>query len=123
MTTLISIIFVAQHFLFDWILQPRWVAVNKSKNNIALGFHGLIITLGFACVAAVTYWGHPHFFAIATIGYGMLHVIQDRIVWKTFKPKTDNPYQEKKFWNTVAIDQFIHLTVGILLLSFGSKLW
>ena len=122
MTTLIFILIVFQHFLFDWILQPRWVAVNKSKNNVALGLHGLIVTAGYAIPAGFVYWQSFSFFVVATVSYGLLHIVQDRIVWAGFKPKTENPYQEKRFWNTVAVDQFIHLTVAVLLLWFSGKL-
>lgn len=110
-----AILIVGQHFIFDWILQPRWVAVNKSKNNKALAAHGLLVTFGFGLVAATVYS-----VAVATgiaLLYGLLHIIQDRIIWSTFKPKTNNPYEEKMFWNTVAVDQTIHLVLALVLIG------
>ena len=113
---IIAVAIIAQHFFFDWILQPRWVAVNKSKNYLALLSHGLIVTVGFSAVAFFVCSIWTTAIAISLL-YGVLHMVQDKIVWGTYKPETENPYQEKSFWNRIAYDQFIHLTVAVLLLT------
>jgi hypothetical protein len=104
-----------QHFLFDWILQPRWVAINKSKNLVAIIIHTVIVTIGFSIPSFCVFT--PRQAILVSCAYGLLHGAQDRIVWSTFRPKTDIPYGEKQFWNRIAIDQFIHLAVGIVLLK------
>jgi hypothetical protein len=33
------------HFIFDWVLQNDWMALNKSKNNLVLLSHSLVATI------------------------------------------------------------------------------
>ncbi|MCK9558345.1 MAG: DUF3307 domain-containing protein [Candidatus Cloacimonetes bacterium] len=117
MTTVSIVVLITQHFIFDWILQPRWVAINKSHNLLALLFHAFIITFGFITASACVYSINQAVIVAAI--YGILHGAQDHIVWSTFKPKTENPYDEKQFWNRIAIDQLMHLLVGIGLLNLN----
>ena len=85
MTSLCVIILLAQHFLFDWILQPRWIALNKSKSYAALFFHMLIVTAGFLVVSYLVY--SPGIAIAVAWCYGIAHAVQDKLVWSTFRPK------------------------------------
>ena len=118
MSTTLALIVVGQHFLFDWKLQPRWVALNKSHNNAALAFHGAIVAFGFF-IAAMTV--HAPIVAMGTAAiYGVLHMVQDKVIWSTFKTKSTNPkapYAEKLFWDVVAFDQFVHLAIAFVLIN------
>lgn len=124
MSPLLAIAVVGQHFLFDWILQPRWVAVNKSHNNQALALHGGIIFVGMLTVSLPAWrsasdaqsWGWAIAIAFA---YTVLHVLQDRVIWSWYG-KPEDPFSRKGFWNTIAIDQFLHLAVAFLLLGYLS---
>lgn len=42
-----------QHFVFDWLLQPRWMGERKSESLWILTIHILIVSCGLALVAAI----------------------------------------------------------------------
>jgi hypothetical protein len=109
------ILVVFQHFLFDWILQSRWIAVNKSHGFLALILHVVVVTIGFF-LPAIFVFG-PLAATSAAIFYGLLHGLQDRYVWKWYgKRGVESPYDDKWFWNTIAIDQFLHFLIMFSIL-------
>jgi len=118
MSLWIILLVIFQHFFFDWILQPRWVAVNKSKNYWALISHTLIIAAGFAIPAFVLFnvvWATVYLSI-----YAVAHAVQDRLIWQWYgRKKVENPYLDKAFWNTIAFDQFLHFVVMFSLLSMN----
>jgi hypothetical protein len=113
MNSLLIILLLGQHFLFDWILQPRWIAVNKSHNNFALFLHGVIVSVGFG--ATICWFTTLTIAVTLTILYGVLHIVQDKLVWGWWYLPVEDPYSQKSFWNTVAIDQFFHLALAVVL--------
>lgn len=114
----LAVALIGAHFLSDWVLQTRYIAENKSKSWLVLGHH-LGIIAGGICVAFIL-CGVPATpvilgkFAL----YILAHGIQDRYIWRFYEKHYHDPkrpdYKPKAFYNTIAVDQFIHLSLLML---------
>lgn len=96
----IILLILAMHFVADFILQSDWMAVNKSKNWLALGSHVLIygaalmLFTGFAAIGWV-------------IVNAILHFATDAITSRI----NAKLWAEKKvglFFIGIGADQFLH---------------
>lgn len=101
---LILLMFVV-HYVFDWVLQTRWMAENKSKNNNALLLHVGIYSIGLFLLAAFTplsiFWA-----CINTVAHFAVDFISSRI---TSHMWTNN--MNDGFWNTIGADQMVHYLI------------
>lgn len=115
---------IIAHFLSDFVLQRDYVAKNKSTKWLCMAEHLLLIFLVFGGLA----WYHDIALWIPAV-YTLLHGIQDAFVWTWFKKyvrkredcavytKYNMYANDNKFWNTIAVDQTIHLSLLIWLFS------
>jgi len=123
------IIGAAIHFIFDWFLQPRDMAENKSKDFNVLVQHGQ-----YQFVGALIFFGFcgARMFTglIGALVYAGIHMFQDWNIWRKYASyrankvasytlttpvAPDNVYKDPWFWNTIAVDQFLHLTILFLI--------
>ena len=107
---MLELIFV--HFVADFHLQRRHVAVNKSSNWLALAEHVAIIFVMFL------WWGWP--FALAN---ACIHGLIDRFVWTGYKWLRSDEHADFKYWEdhffymTIGFDQFLHVATLIILME------
>jgi Protein of unknown function (DUF3307) len=107
MITLTSILIIlAAHTIFDWILQTRWQAENKSKNWQALLNHCFTYFIGLCIAAMIIFYPHtnPYIASCWAVLNGVLHFITDAITSRL----NAKFYPRKSFWNCIGVDQFIH---------------
>ena len=107
------IISITLHFIFDWILQPRYIAKNKKKDmkmlceHIILNIVPFTVTLNIIMVIWFNYsWESVTLFFMVNV---MSHFFIDR-----FLPSGRN---EREMINWTAIDQILHINILILLLQ------
>lgn len=115
------------HFFSDFYLQSREVAETKSNDWVSMGIHMGIIYIIFAVFAF--FIDMPQWIVVL---YVLCHGIQDKYLWTYFKKyaykrediedyvKYNLHTKDDKFWNTLALDQCIHICLMIFL--FGPYL-
>lgn len=110
--TLIAALIIC-HFFSDWILQPRWMAENKSKSVGLCLWHGMIT--GMALAFTLAFFTHQVYLLIfLSFSYALVHATQDMLVWRAYpryKTKDVEFYKDYWFYTTIAIDQTLHLLV------------
>jgi hypothetical protein len=116
-----AILIVVFHFLFDWILQTRVMAENKSKRpELLLGHMGIILA-GTVILRAFI----PTITFEAIIINVITHGVIDGTIWRAYAWKTRNNAQWWKdhnlfvkdswFWRTLGTDQTLHLVIALYL--------
>lgn len=125
---LLAIIFLfVSHYVGDFVLQTRKMANNKLTSYEALTDHGLIVSTFIfiaMCTVNVVFNGHNSIIksllipASAAISYGILHAIQDRLIWKRFKKTVckknlvkGTEEFERLFFLHLGADQMMHMVV------------
>ena len=114
MTTCLFIIYLLfVHYVSDFVFQSSWMAINKSKSNIALGMHivayGFMLSVGMLIGLLFFEMSYVWLFLLANC---CLHFITDYITSRIsshFYRKDERAY----FWWTIGADQFIHQAVLI----------
>jgi hypothetical protein len=109
------LVLIWQHFTFDWLLQPRWIAENKSKEYLPLFLHGCIL---FIALFAILLLFSITSALLKSICYVVLHCFQDKIIWTYYRAITDNfdkYWEDKLFYDFIAIDQTLHLTILFMI--------
>lgn len=120
-----AILLFMAHYVGDFRLQSREVANTKSYDNKSLFIHGLTFSAPLAIVFAIMYpFCHTYTPLIlvhvpaAIIINMVLHMIQDRLVWRGFKKKViaeglkqGTPEWESQFFTVLGADQMIHMIV------------
>ncbi len=112
MTSMPIICFLAAHFMGDWLLQPRKWATSKSSNLGVLTEHVAVVSLCLLpCVALFA----PDRWPLLLVN-AVLHSFIDWNIWSGYKAsipraqlETFEWYKDKRFWDTIAVDQFLHL--------------
>ena len=88
---------IVVHFFADFVMQTRWIGINKSSNNWILSLH----------IAMYTVMLLPFGVAFAVIN-GLLHYITDY-----FSSRASGYFHKKDqmwgFWTTIGFDQAIHM--------------
>lgn len=124
MTLPISLII--RHFLGDFLLQSDWMALNKSKDWIALYFHAFVYSLCFLhygwAFMAITLWSHFVTDAITSRITSKLWFVTDHGEDPATGCRLIYYHMRKRHWFFVMIgfDQLIHyvtLTLTLRLLS------
>lgn len=109
---------LAAHFIGDWILQSREVAINKSKYFRVLLHHTAIVT---ACLlfAVIPFVPQDRIIALLCINWAT-HIVIDWFGWRFYKRKFGNLPMDQHlnnywFYTTIALDQFAHLSILFLI--------
>lgn len=104
------------HWLGDFIFQTDWMAFNKAKSRLALGFHvgvySLVLLVGLTLACPVTHWGFWGIVGVVLIN-ALCHYCTDGITSKIsghlFKlGQAGDAVARRKFWWVVGFDQFLH---------------
>lgn len=122
MTLPISLI--VAHYLGDWLLQSDWMALNKSKSNLALGVHVLVVTLVYG------FWATYHLPVVQDnprelqlglfVGICFLtHFVTD---WITSRVNAILWQRELRHWFfcMIGLDQVIHYVTLALTIRYLS---
>ena len=101
----------AAHFIADFVLQARWMAVNKSSNLGALSLHiaqySLVIA-GLLWPTLVWLGYEPNgTFALWIVVNAGAHFVVDFVSSRLAKAAMEKNNQ-KLFWSTIGADQFAH---------------
>ena len=112
----IILIAIILHFIFDWILQPRDIAKNKGNDTKGIEnvlYHMLINILPFSFIVGLI--------IINIFDYNIDHTIEilslnftSHFLIDVLLPKGKN---ERQIINWTALDQILHLTILIILLT------
>lgn len=99
---------VFAHWVADFLFQTSYMANNKSKSNVALGFHVATYTsiIGIF-VAAANLLPPNHLFLWFLVITFILHFATDYITSR----RTSQLYVEQRwreFFNTIGFDQVLH---------------
>lgn len=116
MTGLAIISFLAAHFVGDWVFQSRRIAQEKSSYINTLLYHLCIVTVALS-VPFLIFTSKNTIYLIVN---ALLHGLIDWNIWKWYKRRVPANFQywkDKTFYNTIALDQFLHLTTIFLLFS------
>ena|SRR6478735_6599840 len=118
MTSTMIISLMITHGIFDWLLQDRETAKNKSSKFKFLAGHLFIIYFGlllWGLLFGKLYFHDSFLFALSNT---ILHGIIDWNIWKLYKylaikryPDIDQnfPYWEDSwFYNFIMLDQLLH---------------
>lgn len=126
----IYLMFIIQHFLCDWILQSREVAKNKSKDFGDLLEHLSWVYLGSYSVFLFCAEASGLETLAFPLLYTFLHGLQDWFIWRFYgwirglgekSTLTEFHYWEDKLWfDFIALDQTLHLTIGFILIWLAS---
>ena len=104
------------HWLFDFVGQPDWMAMRKSKEWWVLTQHALRITIGSAITALaivlMAKHSHPEFLTywaiINGVGHFAIDAVTSRITSKLYaKGDIHN------FFVVIGFDQFLHMTLAV----------
>ena len=93
------------HFLFDWVLQPRWMALKKTKNTTTALIHGFLVALPLFVI----------FSPLITLLYAVIHGLQDRTLYNLLNRAWNTGDKDRDMVNHVAVDQVLHFLTIILL--------
>lgn len=107
----VALVILAAHWYSDFMLQTRWQAENKSKNNIALSRHVGTYCLGFLVFLIVSSISGTGFtfkgIVLYVLANGALHWTTDYIT-----SRCTSYFWNKKdvhsFFAVIGFDQFIH---------------
>lgn len=120
MTSLVVISFLAAHFIGDWLLQSRAWATAKSSDLKVLAKHVAVITLVLAIPVVLFARDRIPLLLVNAL----LHAFIDWNVWSGYGASvprdqlaTFEYWKDKRFYDTIACDQFMHLyLIAILFL-------
>lgn len=118
------------HWIADFILQPRWMAKEKSTSNLALAQHCIIYTsvmslVGIAIMISSYKDASTSTLIILSVAFGVfqgiMHYIVDyftsRLAKYCYVKSTieasvrDREQWESKFWVVIGFDQMIHMII------------
>lgn len=107
----IALTLLAAHWYSDFVLQTRWQAENKSKNNIALSRHVGTYCLGFFVLLTISSIAGTGFTFTGIVLYILLNGVLHWITDFTTSRITSHFWAQKNvhsFFVVIGIDQFIH---------------
>jgi hypothetical protein len=118
MTTVYIALLIAAHFIGDWLLQSRAMAHTKSTNMWVLIDHVCIVSFILALPISIF---APERMPLLIIN-GLLHAFIDWNLWSGYKASipidqqtTFEYWKDKRFYDHIACDQFMHLFLIIVL--------
>lgn len=110
------LIMVVGHFIFDWLLQTEWMALNKKDGGLALHVHSAIYAIGvYVTLLAsffVTGWfpggGGWALLGILYVSHAILDTYQTHVWWcKEVKRMNGSIH----LWMIICIDQIRHFII------------
>lgn len=108
------------HWVFDFVLQPHWMGMNKSKDWLVLSKHAARITAGGAVVGLALAIFYPVSFtgiALWALLNGAAHFSIDAVTSRI----TSRLFAQGKthgFFTVIGFDQFLHLAFAVLTLAW-----
>jgi len=137
------IVLLIGHYIFDYLMQSREIAENKSVKFESLQLHVSTYIGGMSVIAAIVfslYWNGLHGIlggASFAVILGLIHGVQDWYLWRTYKGSVirtlgytgmdltcpaikkeleDFKYwEDKAFYDLIGLDALLH-TITIILL-------
>lgn len=109
------IVLLLTHFISDFLLQRRDVAISKSSKLLPLLEHFIII---YASLTILGLFYNISNIVNLSIIYSLIHIIQDKFIWSLYKykkPKDFKYWEDSSFYNTIALDQFLHISFLIYI--------
>jgi hypothetical protein len=112
---------IVTHLVGDFLLQPRWMASNKSSKVLPWLSHVVVIIVSL--IPCTYFFSLP---AMLPLYYGLLHGAQDALIWKAYKyyfsrrTTQINWYEDYWFYTTIGLDQALHLLTLMYLISILS---
>ena len=113
----IIILILFNHWIFDFFLQTREMANNKSKSNYHLAEHVMIYALGLLLISPILFPMSIVFALIWIAVNAVAHFFTDYVTSRA----TSALYEQKRyqdFFNVNGIDQMIHY-----ITLFGTYVW
>ena len=115
------------HYGLDFLLQPRWMAKDKSWRLEVLLLHGLVLVGGFAPVFGLAF----------AVWNAVIHCLIDWWVWRIYRKTVVHRilrqsgsargyagtignwkyYEDKMFYDFIGADQLLHVLTLVGLLS------
>lgn len=99
------------HWVADFTLQSEWMALNKSKNNLALASHAAAYYAGITVlmIPALFLFSWYHIFIFTALN-GIIHLTVDYVSSRI----TSYLWKEERvhdFFVIIGLDQFIHVSI------------
>jgi hypothetical protein len=115
-------LFFLKHFLFDFVLQPRKMAVTKGDSWPMLLLHTsiqgvstmLLLFIVSACILPISI---NLILTLALVDF-LLHTIVDKMSTQLYKRKKLHPMTHSGFWIVLGADQMLHQLTYILITIF-----
>ena len=111
----IIIIIMGLHWIGDFLLQTRYMAVNKSTSNKTLLSHMIMYSLPLLLI-------NPMFALVNGVLHGMVDYVTSRLSSKAYKENNMH-----MFFSIIGLDQFLHtvclLVSYVILHKYGFILW
>lgn len=98
---------IVAHFIGDFVLQNDWMALGKSKDNIALGTHALIVAIITGATAA-QWLVDPNYLGFQFIGITFVcHFLTDYMTSRV-NAKLWQANERHWFFVSIGFDQMLH---------------
>lgn len=102
------------HFIFDWLFQYDWQAINKKNGGMALWSHCIVYSVGVWLMAWVLYghFIHGGFLAALLVSHLLLDTYKFHKWWCV---NVKGMHGEIPLWMLISIDQIWHTIVIFLV--------
>lgn len=120
--SILTIIFILfAHWVSDFLLQSDEVATTKSSSLAALMYHVFVYAISMVVLLSIFLLMPPEKVVFFCYLNGIIHFFVDFV---TSKINSSLWEAEKRHWffSMIGFDQFIHVTILLLTLSYLGKL-
>jgi len=114
---------LAAHFIGDWYCQSRQMALKKSSDFLTLLKHLVSVNIYLFCICVLFSISLSKICVAITIN-AIIHGLIDWNIWSNYKKsiskeklETFEYWKDKRFYDTIALDQFLHLATIFILFS------
>lgn len=122
----ISIIWLllTRHLIGDFFLQSRWMAENKSRDNVALSLHVLLYSL---VIMPMPFVSPLYLYARSddAVGWWWLFNIAAHLLIDFVTSRISSSFYRRnkmrEFWWTIGVDQYLHLNCLFISLALIAK--
>lgn len=108
MSILALLLMIVGHFVGDWLLQSREIALAKSRH-----FPTLLKHLTRVQLTLIPFYFVADIGLLPSVLYITLHGLQDWYWWRYWGKRLDAEtwFQQKTFYDAIALDQMLHLSL------------